>query len=177
MHQLARHLRFLEPVNATRRANRQITDACVRKHRKRHFDLQAPAAAVWRRVLEQRAAESQGAYEDGVTNLVTAASFLEVMVRKGFATMLDEDTVITPQQAAWAATKLHDITKEDVGAEQFAKQQVQLNRIIAAFRELPLEYQQLLLDKLDGKAPIPIPITSERGREIEEFDLGDDEGF
>lgn len=59
-HQLARHLRFLEPVNATRRANRQITDACVRKHRKRHFDLQAPAAAVWRRVLEQRAAESQG---------------------------------------------------------------------------------------------------------------------
>jgi len=59
-HQLARHLRFLEPVNATRRANRQITDACVRKHRKRHFDLQAPTAAVWRRVLEQRAAESQG---------------------------------------------------------------------------------------------------------------------
>lgn len=170
-------VRVLEPVNATRQANRRITDACVRKHRKRHFDLQAPAAAVWRRVLEERAAESQGAYEDGVTNLVTAASYFEIMMRKGFSTMVAEDTVITPEQGGWAAKQLNEITKQDVDADRFAKQQVELNRIIAAFRELPPAYQQLLLDKLDGKAPTPIAVKAERSGEIEEFDPGDEEGF
>jgi hypothetical protein len=54
---------------------------------------------------------------------------------------------------------------------------VQLNRVIAAFRELPPEYQQLLLDKSDGKGLAPISVKAEGIREIEESDPYDAEGF
>ncbi len=129
-------LRALEPLNATRPAKCAITKACLWKHCKRHFNLQAPAAAIWRRVLEDRAAESQGAFEDGVASLVNAASYLEVMMRKGYASMVAEDTVISPQDGAWAAIKLHEITKEDSGPEGMAHLQAQLNRIVACMREV-----------------------------------------
>lgn len=112
---------LLEPLNATRARNRQITKACVWKHSKRHFNLQAPTAAIWRRILKKRAAESRPAFEDGVASLVNAASYFDIMMRKGFATMVGEDTVVSPQEGAWAAKQLHEVTKQDVGVERFAQ--------------------------------------------------------
>jgi len=175
-HGCASIVRILEPVNAARPGNRQITDACVRKHRKRHFDLQAPASAVWRRVLEDRAAESQAAFEDGVAGPLNAASYLDVMMHKGYETLVDENTVISPQEGAWAAKQLHELTRQDAGVEKMAEMHVRMNRIIDAFRELPEEYQQMIFDKLEGREA-PALAGAKGAQEVEEFDPGEDEGF
>jgi len=55
--------------------------------------------------------------------------------------------------------------------------QVQMNRIVNAFRELPEEYQQMIFDKLEG-IETAISIEAEVDEEGEgEFDPADDEGL
>ena len=63
--------------------------------------------------------------------------------------MTDENTTISPQEGAWAAKQLHEITKEDSGAERMVQLHAQMNRIVAHIREVVApEYHQAILNKL-----------------------------
>jgi hypothetical protein len=67
------------------------------KHGRKHFGRQAPAREVYRRILERRAAESDADYENGVATLVSTIGYLEVMMHRGFETLTDENTTMSPQ--------------------------------------------------------------------------------
>jgi hypothetical protein len=169
---------LLEPLNATRPAKSRITKACVFKHRK-HFDLRAGGRAVWRRVLEDRAAESQGAFEDGVASLVNAASYFEVMMRKGFETLVAEDTAISAEQGAWAAKQHHEIIRYTAGSQDMASLHRQLGRVVQVIRDVvPPAYHQQIVDILEGREVAPA--LQAPGRAVEEYDPmvdADDEDF
>ena len=179
-HTHASILQILEPVNATRPAKARITSDSLWKHGKKHFNMRAPAREVYRRILERRAAESDADYENGIATLVSAIGYLDVMMHRGYETLVAEDTVISPQQGAWAAKQLHELTKQDAGVERMSQLHAQLNRIVAVMREVvPPEFHQAILDKLEGKETTPTPINAEpvRDEQIEEFDPADDEDF
>ena len=116
-------------------------------------------------------------FVNGVATAITPMAFYETVMVRAYETLVAEDTVVSVDQGAYAAKQLHELTRADAGVEQFARQQAEMNRILAAWRELPARYQQLLLDKLEGKETA-ISIEPEVGEEgEEEFDPADDEGF
>jgi hypothetical protein len=57
-------------------------------------------------------------------------SYLETMMLKGYETPVDESTVISPQQGAWAAQQLHQLTRQDAGIEEMALMQARMNQIV-----------------------------------------------
>ena len=72
---------------------------------------------------------------------------------KGYETLVDESTMISPQQGACAAHQLHQLTRQDAGIEEMARMHARMNQIVAAFRGLPEEYQQMIFDRLRAAKP------------------------
>jgi hypothetical protein len=150
---LAAILDTLQPVNASLPRKSQITADSLGKHRLKHFNLQQPAAALWRRIQEQHAAESAD-FESGVVSLLTPAAFFTTMMQRGFQTMINETTAISVDQGFAAARQLAQLTRDGIDDEQkWARAHAQMARILAAFRELPDEYQQMVLDKVETPVP------------------------
>jgi len=175
-HSYASILSHLQPVNDTRAGNRQITKDVVHQHKSRHFNLQEPARAIWRRRLEERRAES-GLFDDGVAHLVDSAAFFETVMHRAYETVVDPDTTVDIGLGLSAARSLHELMRTETGIEQMARMQAQMNRIVAAFRTLPPNYQQQMLDQLDGKTAPVIeagPAAEFVGRNDEDEDLGGD---
>ena len=63
----------LESANAALPPKARVSKDSLHKHARLHFNMQAPAGAIWRRIQEQRAAESGVDYESGIVSLVNAA--------------------------------------------------------------------------------------------------------
>ena len=93
-------LASLESVNAGLPPKSGVTSDSLHKHSTRHFNMQAPAGAIWRRIQEQRTVESGADYESGIISLVNAASYLETMMLKGYETLVGESTVVSVDQGA-----------------------------------------------------------------------------
>ncbi len=178
-------LSTLEPVNASLPPRAKVTADSLHKHRVKHFNLQQPAAALWRRIQEQHAAESAN-FESGVVSLLTPAAFFSTMMQRGFETMIDEATAVSPDQGFAAARELGKLTAQGDDELKWAQAHAQLGRVVAAFKELPPEYRQLVLAKVEGRPGPPPPGGGRRaliegGRvtgDVEEFDPldgGDDE--
>ncbi len=158
----------------------------VETHRARHFDLQAGASALWRRILEERAAAESADYERGIVNLVTPRVFFETMMIKSYAALADEETTISVDQGLAAARELGKLTPQGDDELKWARTHAQLNRVLAAFRELPPEHREAVLAKVEGR---PGPPPTGGGRlaliecggvtgDVEEFDpLDGDEDF
>ncbi len=157
----------------------RITVDSVRNHCARHFPVQNVARATYREILERRAQETGVDFVEGVGTAITPMGYLETVVARAYETLVDEQTVVTVDQGAYAAKRLHELTRQDAGAEKMAQMHAEMNRIVAVMTEIiPPEYHQAILDKLDGK-DTPVFVTAEpvRHREIEEFDPCDDEDF
>ena len=115
---------------------------------------------------------------------ITPMAFFETVVARAYQTLVDEGTVVSVDQGIHAARQLHELTHQDAGVELIAHMQAELNRIVNAFRELPAEYQEVVLVKLDGRPGPPPPggrlaiIEAGMGSD-DEFDQldGDDEDF
>ena len=145
-------LQILEPVNAARPKNKQVTEDSLWKHGRKHFGRQAPAREVYRRILERRAAESDADYDNGIATLVNTINYLDVMMHKGFETLVAEETTVSVDQGAWAAKQLHELTRQDAGVERMTQLQIQMGKIVKVMRDIvPPEYHQAILDVLDGK--------------------------
>lgn len=145
----------LAEVNGGLVPNRRITMDSLETHRRKHFPLQAGASAVWRRLLEERAAAESATYAEGVINLVTPRAYLEVMLAKSFAGLADEAAEVGVDQGLAAARELGKLVAQDDDEQKWARAHAQMARILAAFRELPDEYQQMVLDKVEGRTPVP----------------------
>ncbi len=182
---LAAILDTLQPVNASLPRKSQITSDSLHKHRIKHFNLAQPAAALWRRILEERAAAESADYERGVVNLVTPRVFFETMMIKSYAALADEETTISVDQGLAAARELGKLTPQGDDELRWARTHAQLGRVVEVMKALPAEYQELVLAKLEDR-PGPPPTGGrlaliEGGgvtTDVEEYDpLDGDEDF
>lgn len=179
-------LNAIAGVNASLAPKSRITDDSLHRHRHRHFPVQAGASSVWRELMERRAEAESATFEQGVSNLLTPRIFLEAMMVKAFAGVIDGTAEISVADGARAAVELQKMTAADGGTEQMAKIVATQNRIIAAFRELPEPFQQQVLNTVEGRSAPPPGGAPLRGLpsgvttstdDFDPFDEGDDDDY
>lgn len=171
----------LAALNSGLAPNRRVTKDSLETHRERHWPAQAGANALWRRLMEERAATEAANYEQAVTSLLTPRVYLEVMMTKGFAGLTNEAAEVSIDQGLAAARELGKLADRDDDEQRWAKVYSQQAKIVDAFRLLPAEWQQVVLDKVEGRTP-PAPGSAPRLALVEatvdddELDPFDDEG-
>ena len=144
-------------VNPNRPKKARITYQSLYYHSKRHFNLDEPAKARYRDILERRAVEqsamtqAEGVLaEQGVVRLMTALGYLDVMAHKGYQTLVSEDVVISPALGMEAVVRLHEMTRRDMGSKQIAELRQQLAVIQSAVREVvPQEYWAEIVARIE----------------------------
>jgi hypothetical protein len=174
----------LEPVNRVLDPNDRINYDILYRHRRKHFDVQSPAYAIHRRILEQRAQEIGNDMEQGIGVQLDYIAFLQSMMVRGYENLTDPDTVIPAKDGLAAAKELDDIRRKAEGQIDKARVMAEMNRVIAAVkRMLPREQWPALQAALAGDEEVesPKPIASERQDDDQEVEIvpimGDDEGF
>lgn len=149
-------LESVQPINATLPKNRRVSYRSIWSHARTHFRVDQPAQAVYRSIVERRAAESDVDIVEGVQTLVNAYSYLETMMVKGFRNLVDDDTTVSPVEGMNAAMKLREVMREDADASggQMTDLMHQMDRIVSAVRSVvPEEYHAAILAHLDGEGP------------------------
>jgi hypothetical protein len=151
-----------------------ITKVSIYNHKTRHFNVQAPAAALFRQIQEKN---QIGDWEEGVGTILNVMSFYETMMIKGYETLIDPATVVSPKEGAEAAHKLHEIARQDEGAYEAAQMRVEIGRVIEVVREfVPPEQWPTLQARLRGEQ-LDRPLQQvESIRVVEINDIPDDEG-
>lgn len=126
----------LEPLNLRRPKNDQITINSISHHAKNHFPLEEAANAVYRKLIEKRAAEAEKDFINGVGGAVTALGFLDVVMQKGLENIIKQEVTVNPDTAIRAAKEIAAIeaqqSKEDT---DIAAVMVQMDEVIRAVRE------------------------------------------
>jgi hypothetical protein len=106
-------------------------------------------------------------------------AFFETVMVKGYQKLVDQDTVVSVDQGAYAAKQLREIEKDSVGSEQMAEAHAQLARVVRVIREVvPENLHQQIMDILEGREVAPA--LQAPGRAVEEYDPmvdADDEDF
>jgi hypothetical protein len=168
-------LKCLEPVNAARRKNAKITKASLYSHQKNHFNTQEPARAIYRQIMEDRAREHELNFVEGTTTGITAMAYLETMAAKAYKKLTDENfDNVSVMDGMAAVVKLHELTRKDAGLAEAAKAMNEMNRIIAAVKEVvPERYYNQILSRLDGGDFIDAERVDEVA--LEELEEDDDE--
>jgi hypothetical protein len=112
-------------------------------------------------------------YQQGVTSLLTPRVYLEVMLAKAFAGLTDEAAEVSIDQGVAAARELGKLTAQGEDELKWASAHAQMGRILDAFRDLPPQFQQQVLDRVEGRTP---PLGGGR-LALVEGGLADDDEF
>lgn len=171
-----------ESINRVRlaRGDRPITVRRIRTHARKHFDLEHPSWAVYRRIAEKRAAEVGKDYEMGVGGYVTHLALLETVVHKGYENLVSPSTIVGVGEAVKASKALVDFERRNADQQEHAAMLAEMNQIMIAVKEtVPPEYWETILNKLGqgGAAMAPVPQRAITVVDAEEFDPGEDEDF
>lgn len=113
----------------------EITRDSLYNHRQKHFDIQSPAAAIYRRIQEEAALKYGADWREGVGTVLNAVSYYQTMMLKGYETLMNPATVVDPMDGARAAAELHKIARQDEGAYDRAQMLAKMNRIIEVVRQ------------------------------------------
>lgn len=144
-------------INPNRAKNAKITWKTISNHAHRHFNLEEPAKAAYRKILERRAAQQAAAMKaegalavEGITHLITAWGFLDVVAQKGYETLVKDDTYVSVGLGMEAIVKLHDLLRRDAGDQEAAKLRAQLSIIQGAVKEVvPEEYWGEIIARIE----------------------------
>lgn len=129
-------LNTLKPMNDLLPKEQRITYTSIYNHAKRHFPLQESANAVYRRIVEKRAEEYEVDFVRGVGGALTPLAYLDVMMRKAYENMVDQDTVIEPGEGLRAAEKLHALIREkEEDPTDIADMMLKFNRLVDAVKQ------------------------------------------
>jgi hypothetical protein len=170
-------LRALQDDNATLDNRDRVTIDSIRNHTARHWPVQNVARATYREILERRARENAVDFVEGVATAITPMAFFETVMTKAYQTLVDEETVVSVEQGAYAAKQLFEMEKDSAGSMEMAAVHAQLGRVVKVVRDVvPSRYHQQIMDILEGREVAPALQAPGRGG-IEEFDPGDDEDF
>jgi hypothetical protein len=163
-------------INPHRSKNSQVSYKSIFYHAKRHFNLEEPAKAAYRRILERRRATVE-TWADGVGHLITALGYLDVMAQKGYQTLVAEDTVISPTVGMEAVIRLHELSRQQAGQQAEAELRQQLAVSKSAVKEVvPEQYWALIIASIEEAEGRTAPDILDA--EVLDDDYDDDgEGF
>ena len=155
----------------------KISYDSIRSHHKKHFHTDDAAAAVYRRILERHASESEVDFVRGVKNAVTPLAYLETVMNKGYQSLVDPRLPISPQTGMEAATKLHELTRDN--SDQDLHELIhRTNRLIEIVREVvPVTYWEEIVRRIESeekKAPRHDVVDAEV-EEGDDLDVDDDD--
>ena len=127
----------------------KVTYASIRNHHKKHFATHNTAAAVYRRILEKRAADADVDFVEGVKNAVTPLAYLESMMVKGYQAVTEDIPTVDPELGMKAAIQLHNLTQ--TGPEEDVQDLIfRTNRLIEIVREtVPVTYWDQIVKRIE----------------------------
>jgi hypothetical protein len=130
--------------------------------------------------MEARAEAESATYQAGVANLVTPRIFFEVMVAKSFAGLTDEDSEVSLDQGLAAARELGKLASQDDDEAKWAKVHSRQALILAAFRALPPQFRQQVLETVENRTPPPpggarLAVIEATPATDDDFDSGEDD--
>ena len=160
-----------DSINARRRDasdERIIGARNVWQHRRLHFNVDKPANAVLREILERRAEETSRDHINGVGHAVTPYAVIESTMVRGYQERIANDQADPPsvKETIDAAKILHELTSKDAGTKRMADLLFKMDRIINAARMyVPADRQDEFLAMVEGRqtgaAPTPIDRVAE----------------
>jgi hypothetical protein len=107
-----------------------------------------------------------------VATAITPMAFYEIVMVKGYETLVDSDTKVDVNTGMIAAARLQAMIDSRAGQPDMAHIMVQMNHIIEAVKStVPREMWGEIVRKLDGV----VESDDRTDEEIEEFDPADDE--
>lgn len=162
----------LKPLNLRRPKNDQITVSSIGHHARNHFPLEEAASAVYRKLIEKRAAEAEKDFINGVGGAVTALGFLDIVVQKGLENIVQEDITVSPDTAIRAAKEIATIeAQRDSNDADIADIMVKMNAVIDAVREeADPETWERIVSRLNGEDPPSQPEVLEVEAETEDWE-------
>lgn len=172
-------LRALGDVNAGLDPRDRVTIDSIRNHSNLHFPVQNAARATYRDILEHRAQENGRDFVNGLVTAITPMAFLETVVAKGYATLVDPATTVDVRTTITAASRLQELTDSRSGQSDLARAMVEMNRVIELVQNfVPRDRWPALQAALKGE-PVaiegaPAPDETPKARMIP-IDDGDDE--
>lgn len=173
----------LEPLNLRRPKGEKITLNSIGHHARTHFPLEETANAVYRKLIEKRAAQYEIDFVNGVGGAVTSLGFLDVVVQKGLEGIMDGELKVSVESAIRAAKEVATIeAQRDQEDSDISEAWVQLNEIMEAVREeVPADVLDRIVTRLkqgQGDARV-LDIAASDVQEVEEewtepgYDPGD----
>lgn len=153
--------RSLEPINNLLPDNQRITYQSISTHAKKHFPIEQAANAVYRRLVEKRAEEYEVDFGHGVGSALVPLGYLDVVMHKGFETLVDENTVVDVETGMRAAEKLQQLAAKNADENDMADLMLKLQRIVEAVKAVvPEEMFEDILSHMDGQANAPIDVET-----------------
>lgn len=178
-------LEFVEEINAKRSKNNKITSDSIRNHKQRHFNVQAPTHAGYRRILDKRKAQLSEEFGDAAENLLTGMAYLEIVGMKGFQHLIDDGTVVDYETGLKAQLRLEELARDG----QVEQQVAQMRRDVALLQQAVQDVLANDPDKLNEIAErideLTGTVREDRDDEIidaevvgdDYYDQDDDEGY
>lgn len=160
-------------INARRRDNgdeRIIRARNVWVHRTAHFNIDKPAQAMLRKIMERHAEKANLDYVNGTGHTVVPLAVIETVMWQGYRKVTDEEapTVPTVKETIDAAAKLHEITQRDSRGAKMADLLHTMDRIIVAAQKfVPSERHEEFLAEVEGRElpKKPMEVLTERVHE------------
>lgn len=171
-------LELVGDINTRRAKNSKITYRSILYHRNKHFNLQKPVAAAYRRILERRAAQRAEVYGEQVGRLLTGMGFLDIVAHKGFEALMDGTSEVTHMEGLNAILKLEEIQRQHADDIDTAEQRRRVTLLYEAVRDIvPERYWSEISRRLadaDGGGTAVVVAEQVTAREPEP---ADDDGF
>lgn len=123
-------------LNERRSKNNQITYWSILRHAERHFNVQAPANAAYRRILERRRGQVVDEFGAAAGTLLTGMAYLDIVAQKGFQNLLEDDTVVDYETGLKAQLKLEEMQREGAIEQQVAEMRRDVSIIQQAVKDV-----------------------------------------
>lgn len=141
---------LVDDLNAKRPKNNRITYWSLRNHAERHFNVQDPANAARRRILERRKAQVADEFADAANHLLTGMAYLDIVAQKGFEHLIDDTTVVDYETGLKAQLKLEEMQRDGAVEEQIAEMRRDVSILQQAVKDVvPAALMAQIVDRID----------------------------
>lgn len=141
---------YVEDLNARRPKNRQITYWSILRHAERHFNVQDPANAARRRILERRKAQVADEFGDAAAHLLTGMAYLDIVAQKGFEHLIADDTVVDFETGLKAQLRLEEMQRDGAVEEQIAEMRRDVSILQQAVKDVvPAHLMAQIVERID----------------------------
>lgn len=168
---------LVDDLNAKRAKNNKITYWSLRNHAERHFNVQDPANAARRRILERRKAQVADEFADAANHLLTGMAYLDIVAQKGFEHLIADDTVVDYETGLKAQLKLEELQRDGAVEEQIAQMRRDVSILQQAVKDVvPAHLMAQIVERIDElKGTVRDEVVVEG--EVVEDDEDDDVGY